>query len=78
VPDELAPSGRGKWCLIPGIAVKAAGWAHAVVRRNPEYFVMPENRAPAIYGQSQLNVDVWEALNSIWPSLRAQRSNPAY
>ncbi|MCD6706670.1 MAG: hypothetical protein LT080_09505 [Thiobacillus sp.] len=45
VPDDLAPSDRRKWCLIPGIAVKVTGWAHAVVRPgiiHPGYFVMLE------------------------------------
>ena len=50
VPDELASSGHCKWCLIPGIAVKAAaGWAHAVLRAgivHPEYFVMLEIGQP--------------------------------
>lgn len=32
VPDDLAPSDQRKWCLIPGIAVKAAGGAHPVAR----------------------------------------------
>jgi hypothetical protein len=43
VPDDIAPSGHRKWCLIPCIAVKAAGWAHPVVRArtiHTGYFIM--------------------------------------